>query len=222
MERAIGRPILRTADLAFLCPSNPDHPIAQPVLAWITGQRDPCRRVVAISINAALCRTSEAFAHAHAPLMRRLIDSAVSLVLVPHDTRREKTDEHFLRLALGALPDAAMASTVLLPAVDAPATKAVLGAVDLLVSSRIHPAILAAGGGCATLSYAYQGKFEGLYRMLGLDEEGLVFRPSDLMEDPIRMAAITLDALANARALGSRIAQRLPGIVDLAMANFGH
>lgn len=220
MEKAIGRTIRRTADLAFLCPSDPDHAVAKPVLEWISEQRSLDRRIVAISINAATCRADSGFAPAHAPMMKALIDSGVSLVLVPHDTRGREVDEHFLRIAISALPDEATNSIVWLPAVDATATKAVLGAVDFLVSSRMHPVILAAGGGCGALSYVYQGKFEGLYRLLGLDRDGLVFHPGDLMNDASRMSSIVLDRVGLSKQFSGKIHERLPGIIDLAMANF--
>ena len=45
--------------------------------------------------------------------------------------------------------------------------KAVAGRLKLMISGRMHPLILAAGMGVPGVGLAYNGKFHGLYRMLG-------------------------------------------------------
>ena len=45
--------------------------------------------------------------------------------------------------------------------------KAVAGRLTLMISGRMHPLILAAGMGVPGVGLAYNGKFHGLYRMLG-------------------------------------------------------
>lgn len=55
-----------------------------------------------------------------------------------------------------------------------PATyKAVAGQLKLMVSARMHPLILAAGMGVPIAGLAYNGKFEGLFGMLGLQRKVL-------------------------------------------------
>jgi polysaccharide pyruvyl transferase WcaK-like protein len=51
--------------------------------------------------------------------------------------------------------------------------KAVAGQMRLMVSARMHPLILAAGMGVPIVGLAYNGKFEGLFRLLGLQREVL-------------------------------------------------
>ena len=51
--------------------------------------------------------------------------------------------------------------------------KAVAGQTKLMVSARMHPLILAAGMGVPIVGLAYNGKFEGLFRLLGLQREVL-------------------------------------------------
>jgi polysaccharide pyruvyl transferase WcaK-like protein len=51
--------------------------------------------------------------------------------------------------------------------------KAVAGQTRLMVSARMHPLILAASMGVPVVGLAYNGKFEGLFRLLGLKREVL-------------------------------------------------
>ena len=46
--------------------------------------------------------------------------------------------------------------------------KAVAGRLKLMISGRMHPLILAAGMGVPGVGLAYNGKFHGLYKMLGM------------------------------------------------------
>ena len=58
--------------------------------------------------------------------------------------------------------------------------KALLGQAALVVSSRMHPLILAAGMGVPFVGLSYNGKFDGLYDRLGLAARAL---PLDLCPD---------------------------------------
>jgi polysaccharide pyruvyl transferase WcaK-like protein len=220
MEKLIGRPIAQAADLAFLCPPDPHHRISAPVLEWIEKQRSKGRRVVALNINALLGRTIDGFAIAHNCILVKLLENDVSVILVSNDTRRKQNDEYFLRLAAGDLWSEAAQAIRWLPAFHPSATKAVLGAVDLLITSRMHAAILAAGAGRPALSFVYQGKFEGLYELLSLDRGALLFKPADLVENPAAMAGQVMNILAHAETHAGTISGSLPYVRELAMRNF--
>jgi polysaccharide pyruvyl transferase WcaK-like protein len=220
MERLIGRSITQAADVAFLCPSDPLHSISAPLLQWIADQRREGRRVVALNVNAFLGRTIGDFAVAHHQILMRLLQNDVSVILTPSDTRRKQNDEYFLRLASGDLGGRAAQAIQWLPALHPSATKAVLGAVDLLITSRMHAAILAAGAGRPALCFVYQGKFEGLYELLGLDQRSLLFNPADLVENPAAMAEQVMTALVHAEAHAAIISRSLPRVRELAMRNF--
>ena len=66
--------------------------------------------------------------------------------------------------------------------------KALLGQAALVVSSRMHPLILAAGMGVPFVGLSYNGKFDGLY-----DRLGLAARPLPLDLCPEAGVSATLD-----------------------------
>jgi polysaccharide pyruvyl transferase WcaK-like protein len=49
--------------------------------------------------------------------------------------------------------------------------KAVAGQLTLLISARMHPLIFAASMGVPIVGLAYNGKFEGAFRLLGLRDQ---------------------------------------------------
>jgi polysaccharide pyruvyl transferase WcaK-like protein len=51
--------------------------------------------------------------------------------------------------------------------------KAVAGQTQLMISARMHPLILASSMGVPVVGLAYNGKFEGLFALLGLKREVL-------------------------------------------------
>jgi len=132
-------------------------------------------------------------AAALAPFAKRL---GASILLLPTYTAVYENDaeicEAFARLVTGC--------EVKLAAIDDPALyKAVAGRLAVMVSSRMHPLILAAGMGTPVVGLAYNGKFEGMFDMLGI---------------PRRM--LWLDRIAG------DLASTLPGLIEEAMhANDG-
>ena len=77
--------------------------------------------------------------------------------------------------------------------------KALLGHAALVVSARMHPLILAAGMGVPFVGLSYNGKFDGLYELLGLSTRSL---PLDQCSDS--WGSTTLVAAAET-ALESRV-----------------
>ena len=77
--------------------------------------------------------------------------------------------------------------------------KALLGQAALVISARMHPLILAAGMGVPFVGLSYNGKFDGLYELLGLQARSL---PLDQCPDAWGVA--TLVAAAEA-ALEARV-----------------
>lgn len=112
----------------------------------------------AVPFNALLERLADAIG----ALARRL--DAQVLLLPTYNVPHEADDRASERLAarLGKVP-------VRLARIDDPALyKAVTGQLILLVSARMHPLILAAGMGVPLVALAYNGKFQGLFDLLGL------------------------------------------------------
>jgi polysaccharide pyruvyl transferase WcaK-like protein len=100
------------------------------------------------------------------------------------------------------------------------AIKAALARLDLIVTGRMHAAILAMGGGTPAFSFAYQDKFEGLLTLFGLQSADLLSTPEDLIANPAAVAAKALAHLDNAPALRAQIEAHLPAVAALAEQNF--
>jgi polysaccharide pyruvyl transferase WcaK-like protein len=75
--------------------------------------------------------------------------------------------------------------------------KAVLGHASLIISSRMHPLILAAGMGVPLVGLSYNDKFQGLF-----DQLGIASRPLPLDEFPDQWGSRELIAAAEAALAG--------------------
>ncbi|ORE91495.1 hypothetical protein ATO13_19700 [Stappia sp. 22II-S9-Z10] len=218
MASRLGRPIDLVADLAFLCPVEPGTD--SPAHRFIAAERAEGRRIVALTANFSLAHKVEGFEAAHVPLAKAIIAAGHSIVMVPHDTRRNDSDEAVLRRVAEALePEERSRIHVIAP--DFPGrVKAVLAACDISVTSRMHAAILAMGTGVPAYCFDYQGKFEGLFTLLGLTGEDLLHAPEALVADPEGTARRVLAKFAERDRLSAHIAARLPEIRALSRANF--
>jgi polysaccharide pyruvyl transferase WcaK-like protein len=99
---------------------------------------------------------------------------------------------------------------------DAWDAKAIAGAVDLVLTGRMHFAIAALGQGTPPVSVVYQGKFEGLMQHFGLEAEPLLLAPDKVGSGDAALAAAT----ANAERLRSKILAVLPRVEALSRSNF--
>ena len=153
-------------------------------------------------------------------LVKKLLEHNISLLLVPHDTRSSKPDEAVLLDAVSAVEEKDRARLYLLPPESPGAVRAVLAELDMLVTGRMHAAILAMSGGTPTFSFAYQDKFEGLLQLFDLEHQELLSSPEELATDPKHVADRVLSLLNDKERLGEHIGQHLPGVIDLAKRNF--
>ena len=170
VARETAAPVLEVADLVFSLAPNDRVTTAT---AWIDSQHLEDRRVLAVNINALVERRRP-----HLELLRResarLIDAGWSIVAVPHDRRNSPSDVSLSRELVGALPaDRAFAADLYGPS----GVRSIAARVDLVLTGRMHFAILALSCGTPAVAIAYQGKVAGLYRMLGLPE--YVLEPGD-------------------------------------------
>ncbi|TNF31275.1 MAG: hypothetical protein EP329_12590, partial [Deltaproteobacteria bacterium] len=143
----------------------------------------------------------------------------VACVLVAHDVRGPASDAVLAeRIAAGLgerwadrlhrVPAAATAGEI----------KHLAAGLDLAISGRMHFAIACLGGGVPVLALPYQGKFAGLYDLLGLDRARHMHPASlDGPEALARAAAALLDARGESAAI---LARELPRIRALALENF--
>ncbi|WP_294447316.1 polysaccharide pyruvyl transferase family protein [uncultured Mailhella sp.] len=166
--------LVQVADLAFLFDENAVPPSPQ-----VSAVLDEVRRLRAQGLHPvglhAVALKADGYLGFFDRLARAFADvpGAVA-VLLPHDSRVYE-DKHSDRELLGRL--AAYFSSRGLPLVNAvaacpdeAAVKRVAAALDVVVTSRMHLAIAAMSRNVPAVSFAYQGKFEGLYRFFEFDE----------------------------------------------------
>lgn len=220
MEDALQRPVRQVADLAFLLPAQPSDKDATTAIDWIEKQRARGNQVIGVNANYLHAEKNENIPAALLRLMSALLKNNLSIVLVPHDTRSRRCDQKLLAAAAAALPAEYADRIHMLPPNSPGAIKAVLAKLDLLVSGRMHAAILAMSGGTPTYAFAYQDKFEGLYSFFGLEHAGLLSSPTELVERPERIASNILVLLENHHDLRLQINQKLPSVLALARENF--
>ena len=97
--------------------------------------------------------------------------------------------------------------------IDDPALyKAVAGRLTLMVSARMHPLIFAASMGVPVVGLSYNGKFEGVFRLLGLQDQLLELQNLSVeaqegwLEKPVRAA---LDHSGDLRQRCTLLAERV-------------
>jgi colanic acid/amylovoran biosynthesis protein len=179
---------------------------------WMAGERATGRKVLAVNVNAVI--------EARVPHLRlvrtelsRMIDDGWSIVAVPHDARNAPSDVSLAAELVGDLPAAHVFQAPLL----GPA--GVLGIAeqaDLMLTGRMHLAILGFTRGTPTITIAYQGKVAGLYERIGLSE--YVIEPGETLAHDLRAALLRAENdLERCRDL---IAAAMPGLRDDGGANF--
>ena len=218
MVAHLGRPVDLVADLAFLCPA--DTAGARDGLAFVAGAGEAGRKVIALTANFIVAARVEGFEAAHVPLVKALIAAGHSVALVPHDTRKSDSDAALLTRIADRLSESERAHTHLVPPDHPERVKAILGACDFAITSRMHAAILAMGAGVPAFSFGYQGKFEGLMDLLGLSEEGMLHQPAALVADPEGIAAAVLQRLADRDRLAAILERHLPDVRAMSRDNF--
>lgn len=221
MEEALERDIRQVADLAFLLPARAYHPVAVRALSWIDSRHAAGDQVVAVNANYLQAEENPSMVDALAKLMEGLLAQPISVLLVPHDTRSARPDQVILAEAAAKVTTSDNAKRIHMVEPQSPgAIKAILAQTDLLVTGRMHAAILGMGAGTPAFSFAYQDKFEGLYSFFGLENADLLYAPESFVANPDEVLAKVLGHLKDTPSLKSQIKEKLPHVIQLAQDNF--
>lgn len=100
--------------------------------------------------------------------LRRKLDARI--LLLPGYNTSVEGDDAACEALRWRMPDA---DVHIARVADPRLYKALLGRASLVVSARMHPLILAAGMGVPFVGLSYNGKFDGLYELLGLQARSL-------------------------------------------------
>ncbi|HBR68764.1 MAG TPA: hypothetical protein DEA55_05240 [Rhodospirillaceae bacterium] len=220
MEESLDRPIRQTADVAFLARSYPEHPIAQKASEWISARKKAGDEVFALNANYLHFSKDNTVQNALTEVLKTLMRDARSVLLIPHDVRFNQPDQKLLETIANSLSPSYKERIYMLPPESPGAIKAALSEVDFLITGRMHAAILALGTGTPAFCFTYQDKFEGLYSLFGLQDADLLSAPEELATNPAQVSLKIIEAIKRREDLRKKVNQHLPGIVELARANF--
>lgn len=217
--REFINPVRKVADLAFAVDAA-NFPHADPI-ARITSKAADWRSAGGIVVGLNLCgwhiTDKVGFFDRFIPELLKLRQSEkIALVLLPHDTRTNRwsdldTLEEF-RERLADRIEVIGAPAEIRCGIDA---KHAAGACDVLLTGRMHLAIAAHDQGVPSVSFGYQGKFEGFYALYGMGAEWLVD-----YADPRQAVERLREAIASRCEASARILRHRDGIRTAAARNF--
>lgn len=224
MEADLGRAIRLAADLGFLMTPEAKSPAAQEATGWARAQKAAGATILAANLSGHTIRTLPgASVGPFAELIGRWLEAGPDrrVVIVPHDTRPGMGGDLTVCADLEAALADRFGDRVHVPrgTLDAWDAKAIAGAVDLVLTGRMHFAIAALGQGTPPVSIVYQGKFEGLMQHFGLQDEGLLLTP-DAVGTGTAGDTVLAAATGRAAELRARIAAALPRVTALSRSNF--
>ncbi|MDB6019050.1 MAG: hypothetical protein JWR19_3539 [Pedosphaera sp.] len=225
LERAMQRKIPLVADIAFLLKPDQESGAALQVLEWIARQRQAVRGpVIGCNLNAQPLSKGggepAALLAAYVETLRhwwKTFSGELSIVIVPHDHRREHRELEICETFRQMLP-AEIQTRVLLvrDPLSAAGVKAIMGHCDMVLTGRMHLAVAALGSGKPAVCLGYNSKFEGLLAAFGLEELVLDWRQAIM---PGQLAVWSGNIVARRAELSAQVAAKLPGVMELSRAN---
>lgn len=219
-EKYTGKKGILTADVAFLLAPDRGSPQYDMIREW---KRD--RKLLAINLHPMLIRNAteeqigEMVDVMHGVISKLLADSDWLILLLPHDNRKNIGDN----VCLGKLydrfgSDAGDRLKYIPEVLDAAKIKGIVGLADALVTSRMHLGIGGLSQAVPTMGFAYQDKFQGLLRHMGLDDNFIL--PELTAENTDRICEKILRLQKNHCEIRQRLEARLGTVNALAERNF--
>lgn len=214
---------LSVADIAFnLKPSF--TPAVTHELDWMAEDRKKGRFILGFNLHPMLVAKEElpALIERVAQALCQFLSSypTVTLALIPHDYRTGGDPDVLSRVhqRLLALIEQSEQSNIrtIFTLFSAAELKALTSGLDALFTSRMHLGIAALGLGKPIASFAYQGKFAGLFERVGLPQD--IVLPPDATPEALNNILSRL--VADAPSLQRSVAEKLPTVFQLAKASF--
>lgn len=202
--------VREVVDLAFALPVEAS--VFQD-LTWVEDEVSSGRPVVAVNLNSLVERqTSQVGSFSR--LSAYLIDRGWSVIAIPHDPRHDPSD-HDLAMSLREMVDSSHCR-VSIEGLSPQQVKSIVSRASLVVSARMHLAILSLSTGTPTVSVSYQGKVEGLYRRFGMDANWVA--PDEQFDENLQK--IGRRVARDADHYSEVVKSALPSIQAMAMENF--
>lgn len=221
LSSRIKGPMQLCADVAFLL--KPLHTPQGKPETWIADMRRAGLSPVGINISAhAFAKVIETDGEQAlvAAVAQQLATAGkangLAYVLIPHDFKGGSGDVPLLKALQAALEKAGFTSCFYTETEDPARLKAMVGALDLVLTSRMHLAIACLGMGTPALSVAYQDKFEGLYEHFGLPAEDVLQPEPSLVSN---LGAHLTRAFGRRAEVARQLSTILPQVLQLARRN---
>lgn len=214
------------ADTAFLLKPALPGDIAKAAIDWVAMQRSKGQIVLGINFHPMLFAKNEAAANTQS-LARSVVKAmeeaqtvtGVSWLLVPHDDRVEAGDMSTLEMLEAQLPAGVRSNSYrIVSPPSAGELKTIAGALDGVITGRMHLAIAALGQGVPVLTFAYQGKFEGLMKHFAFPD-WVVVRPIEVLGNESLVGTIKqfISALPE---LKTQLDSKLPAVLNATRSTF--
>ncbi|HMN96300.1 MAG TPA: polysaccharide pyruvyl transferase family protein [Phycisphaerales bacterium] len=222
--RVTGAAPRLVADVAFLLEPDERASEVAAALRWGSAVRGAGGRVLGVNVNHQVLKSGDrqglaAMMDGYSQAIERLLvdDSGLHVLFLPHDYRTEISDLALARTLRDRLA-AKWGDRLRLDETprSAAETKALAGAVDVVLTGRMHLAIAAMGLGIPPACVTYQGKFEGLFRHFGITSATL--DPGEA-RDPERLAQLCRDCLDERAERAAAIAAALPAVRARSLEN---
>lgn len=212
------------ADAAFMLTPRSDTAALNQIAAAIARQREQGRKVFVFNIHPMLFKKPEPaklrqMMELAADAMTRLSrEHDASWLLLAHDYRPGIADDNCLRPLSDRLkPTLGDRVHHVEQMLSASEIKAVVGLVDGVITGRMHLAIAALGQGTPVAAITYQDKFQGLFAHFDVSESLLLSPAQFLVGDSFEK--FLLHFLGAHEAVGEKVRQMLPGVMELSRAN---
>jgi polysaccharide pyruvyl transferase WcaK-like protein len=198
-----------TADVVFTDLRR--EPLPADLAGWVEQTQQHGRPFAVVNVSG-LIEKRMAQVDEYREVVEELRRRGHSIAFLPHVVREKDGDSAICRRLFA---DLGTAEDVLISEALSPAqVRALTGASSVVVTGRMHLAIMSLSQGTPAITLATQGKVEGLYSMFGL--EAFAIEPSPGFG--ARVIARLDDALSPTTR--GQILERLPGVRSTAEVNF--
>ena len=214
-----------TADVAFLLKPRCSEE-AKMYSDWIRTHKSQGKTVLGINLHAMYSCTVTMenkikWVSTVADALNILFseDENLSLLGIPHDNHFGlNNDCECLRVLYQNIKREYWKRINIIPAVLHPGEiKEIVGGCDGVITGRMHLAIAALGRQVPVFCFAYQGKFDGLYKHFSLNDDYVV-SPADIV-DVILLKNKIKSFIMQIEEEKSKISQKLPLVIKLAEKN---
>lgn len=220
MIEKLNRPVKLTADLAFLLEPAYEVEEAKCAISWIEDRRSAGDRIIGLNANYIQFQKCSDLQKALTQLMQSLANNKISVVMIPHDTRPGNLDEELLNDAYQDTPSECHDKFYMLPPRSPAVVKAVISHTDMVVTGRMHAAIMGLGMGIPAFCFTYQNKFEGLMSFFDLENSGLLSTPEEFCDNPHETFTKIMAHLNMVTNYKITIQKNLPKVIELSYRNF--